>query len=51
LIFGSSWVFNFLLIILGVFNFFVWSFTRGKRGYFPFFLWILRVFYLVFCSF
>ncbi len=50
LIFGSSWVFNFLLIILGVFNFFVWSFTKGRHiCYSSCELW--RVFVLVFWSF
>ncbi len=42
--------FNFLLIILGVFNFFVRNFTKGKKGYFPFFLWSLKIFVLVFWS-
>ncbi len=38
----------FLLVILGVFNFFVWSFTRGETRYLHFFLWILKGFFLVF---
>jgi hypothetical protein len=43
--------FNFLLVILGVFNCFVWSFTRGEIGYFIFFWKIWRSFVLVFWSF
>jgi hypothetical protein len=36
LIFWSSEVFNFFLIILGVFNFFVWSFHKQGNGVYAF---------------
>jgi hypothetical protein len=44
LVFWNSRIFIFLLIILRVFHFFVWSLTRGERGYLPFFLWTLKDF-------
>jgi hypothetical protein len=38
----------FFLVILGVFNFVVWSFTRGEIGYLFFFCKLQRSFVLVF---
>jgi len=49
-VFWNFRVFNFLLVTLGVFNFFVWNFTRGEMGYFLFFWKLQRYFVLVFWS-
>jgi hypothetical protein len=49
-VFWSSKVFNFLLVILGAFNVFMWSFTKGEIEHFIFFLKFQRSFVLVFWS-
>jgi len=49
-IFWNFRILNFLHVILGVFNFFIWSFARGEIGYLLFFWKLWRSFVLVFWS-